>query len=135
MNTLALTVQQERALADGIYNPNTCGQGYHPAHSANPYYDMLMAFGYSYSHTTPVSVETPDREHTLRYVRVMHHTYKRAGHGVSVYTLPSIGWQPTHWETSTPNSPGLRQSRGRDATALRKALQGKAKRYPELRNY
>lgn len=103
-----------------IQNPNSCEQGYDPDHTANPYHTIITRYGYTYSHSTPV---------THAYGPIIYHTYKQAGHCASVHLPDSSGWR---WSTSTRTGSGW-ETVGRGQEALEKHLKNKAKRYKELR--
>lgn len=107
-----------------IQNPNSSGQGYDPTHAdEDEYFPVITAFGYEYSHSTPVT--------HMGGERVIHHTYKRAGHNVSTWWA-SRGPIGTQWETSTSTSSG-RHTTGNNKAGLVKHLRGKSQRYRELR--
>lgn len=103
-----------------IQNANTSGQGFDPFHINTPLHALIVSFGYTYSHSTPV-----------RFAEGVHilHCYKRGDHNVSTDESEDGG---VHWSTSTSCASG-RQWTGTGPTQLRKHLKGKRSRYPELR--
>ena len=106
-----------------IINPSNTGhQGYAPSHKANPYHKVICAYGYEYSHSTPVGQMDG-------VTWILHHTYKQGGHNVTVWS--KLGFM-SQWDTSVGSARG-RYFRGSGQLALIDHLQSKSSRYPELR--
>lgn len=110
-----------------ILHPNSCKQGDDPRHVFGVHHDTIMEFGYQYSHTTPV---VHGQSSVKPYQYVNHHTYKFAGHTVTVYeTFPGVN----RWETSTGRATGRRHC-GLLNVDLREHLARKRARYTTLDN-
>jgi hypothetical protein len=105
-----------------IQNPNTSGQGFCADHQdpTSPH-AIIVAFGYTYSHSTPVNC--------AGWLRI-EHTYEQGEHRVS--WCRHSPQNPHQWRTTTSTASG-RHVRGQDYAALRRHLQGKRRRYAELR--
>lgn len=104
-----------------IENPSDTGhQGYAPSHADNPYHKIILAFGYTYSHSTPIG-----RSDGTAY---LHHTYTQHTHCVGISLMKGL----TRWETSLGTSTGTRHC-GAGQVALEEHLWYKAHRYSELR--
>ena len=102
-----------------IQKPNSSGQGYDPDHQQHPLHPVITTHGYEYSHSTPIY----QRNGTTH----VHHTYQQGEHKVGVEG------HNTNWESKTSSASGHSQQ-GTGAAALDKHLQGKRRRYSELRN-
>lgn len=121
-----------------IINPNSSGQGYAPSHVDHPWHVVTTICGYVYSHSTRVweSADRPTIHHTYRYPGTDHVValwcnYMPEGLGVLSGTIGRV-YASTHrlgsghsWRTNGEPM----QTHG-----LQKHLNGKARRYPELRS-
>ena len=103
-----------------ITNANTSGQGDCPAARSHPFTPTVEAFGYTYSHSTPV--------HLSGGGRCVYHTFKHSGHNVSLATLENTGEPRTLWDTSTSCASGRRWS-GIGLPELQEHLKSKRRRY------
>lgn len=98
------------AIACGIVEPNSSGQGHHPDHAANPYHEILTSAGFEYSHSVPVVYGDEP---------CLHHSYRRGARGVGVHKAPGeASWR---WGAKASAASG-RETRGRTAEALRRYL-------------
>lgn len=68
-----------------IINPNSSGQGTDDSHVTHPLHTTLVSFGFTYSHSTPIT-----RADRTKYVC---HTYKRGERVIGVNDTGSLGWQ------------------------------------------
>lgn len=98
-----------------IQNANSCGQGTDPFHINHHLSAIVRHFGYTYSHSTPITA--------LDRTRYILHTYKHGTHNVSLSEHT-----PDIWETSVSCSSG-RCWRGKGETELIAHLKSKARRH------
>lgn len=68
-----------------IINPNSSGQGTDDSHVTHPLHTTLVSFGFTYSHSTPIT-----RSNGTKYV---HHTYSRGERVVGVNHTGSLRWE------------------------------------------
>lgn len=96
-----------------IENPNSSGQGYDADHSRHPLHATVVKYGYTYSHSTPITA--------LDGSTYVHHTYKLGTHNVGL----SHG---KLWDTSVSTSSGHKWD-GLGAIELDAHLKSKRRRY------
>jgi hypothetical protein len=106
-----------------LQHENSCGQGLDLDYVLNPYHNLLVVMGYTYSHSTRI-IRAHDKG------SYHHHTYKFGRHNVGVSQVENTTtWQ---WRTS-PSSASSRHTTGYLVFRLEQHLKGKQRRYPELR--
>lgn len=98
-----------------IQNPNSCGQGTDPFYINHPFTPLILSYGYSYSHSTPITA--------LDGTRYVSHTFKNGEHNVSIDEN-----KPNTWTTSTSCASG-RHWIGMGFNELRAHLRSKSRRY------
>ncbi len=104
-------------------NANSSGQGFDTAHVCHALHATVTAFGYLYSHSTPVVHGNGDR--------IIHHTYRRNSHTVSVWNF-GVHQHP-RWSTGNGRATGYCTT-GEGAASLTGHLKSKARHYRELRD-
>lgn len=104
-----------------LENPNSCGQGKSPLALEHYLAPVVIAEGYSYSHTTPIG--TPSGNW------VLHHTFTNTDHhSVSLRSYPETGLCSDYWSTSCSTATGYQHS-GKAMVELKKHLKAKRYRY------
>lgn len=101
-----------------IQLPNSSGQGFCQLHESAANHWVAVKFGYTYSHSTPIT-----RQDGSTYLL---HTYR---HGEHTLSFSTTGCQ---WTTSVSTASG-RCCQGERQDALIRHLASKRRRYAELR--
>lgn len=96
-----------------IQNPNSCGQGHDPFYLNHPFTPLVLAFGYVYSHSTPITA--------MDGTRYVHHTFKLGEHNVGLDENT-----PNTWDTSCSTTSSWQ---GMGHAELRAHLRSKNRRY------
>ena len=85
-------MSEQTALAHGIINPNSSGQGLHPDYDKHPLHSILAEYLFEYTHSVVVSYRTLTGEGTLV------HCYRNKTHSISAFKHPfHKSWQ---WDAS-----------------------------------
>lgn len=104
--------ERERSLV--IENPNSSKQGHCPHHAENPHHDVLIEFGWEYSHTTPIRA--------MDQSQYAIHTYRYPGTDYVVGVNCQPGWR------ADASKLGAGYNHSYFASQLRRYLKSKARR-------